>query len=108
MTNPFEELTAYLARIEAQNNRIEKLLTERQPEREPQTRRPLNLKEAAVLIGFKEKSVYQLVHYRKIPFHKVGKSLRFNEDELLQWINAGRVETVEEIQESARKSREKK
>ena len=43
----------------------------------------LNVKETGVMLGIKTKTVYQLVHERRIPYVKLfGKSLRFKLSDL--------------------------
>ncbi len=45
----------------------------------------LTVKEAAQLLRVSEKSIYQWVAERRIPFRKVGDTTRFLESELLEW-----------------------
>jgi excisionase family DNA binding protein len=44
-------------------------------------------------------TVYSWVHYRKIPFHKGSKSLRFLKSEIDAWLKQSRVKTNVEIAE---------
>ena len=49
----------------------------------------MRIGEAAQLIGYKVNAVYQLVHYRQIPFIKLSpKALRFDRAELIAWIES--------------------
>lgn len=47
----------------------------------------LTLREVAEAIGRTERAVYLLVSRKKIPFHKVGKRLAFNPEEIRAWLN---------------------
>jgi excisionase family DNA binding protein len=49
----------------------------------------LDTKEAALLIKYKETSVYGLVKRKKIPFIKVEGKLLFSKKKLLEWISKG-------------------
>ncbi len=53
--------------------------------------------EAAILLGYKESTIRTLCHQRKIPHFKKGKLLRFNRQELLNWVNSGKRKTEEEL-----------
>ena len=46
----------------------------------------LTIKEASHYLSFTDKAIYQLVHRKKIPVVKLGKTLRFDIDALNQWI----------------------
>ncbi len=43
----------------------------------------LDLSEAAAMLKVSERGLRHLVAARKIPFHRVGRQLRFDSDELL-------------------------
>lgn len=97
MTNPFEEITARLERIE--NLLLKKEIKKSDPVlSEPD--KLLNIDQAAQLLKLTRGSIYQLIHKGKIPYSKKGR-LYFSESELRKWINSGRHQTVEEIQEEA-------
>lgn len=108
VNNPFEDIVFRLDRIETQNSRIEKLLAARNQEPRPtQVKRPLTITEAAEIVRMTKGSIYGLVHKRKIPFFKRGKRVLFYYDDLIKWIEDGRMETINEIEQSARNSRRK-
>jgi excisionase family DNA binding protein len=44
-------------------------------------------------------TVYSWTHNKKIPYYKKGKNLLFNKHEIYEWINSGKMQTVEEIKE---------
>ena len=53
--------------------------------------RYLRIREVEKRTGFRPGYIYQLHAQGKIPSQKVGRSLRFREDLLEQWISAGGV-----------------
>lgn len=48
--------------------------------------RLLTVEEVAHLISFSEKSIYQLVHRRVIPYTKISGALRFRSSDIAAWI----------------------
>lgn len=57
------------------------------------TKRLLNVQQAAEILGTTPGGMYQRVHRNQIPFIKDGKNLRFDEDELYQYIEMKKQET---------------
>ncbi len=48
--------------------------------------------------GFSQKQIYKLTSTRAIPHYKPsGRKLFFKKDEIDEWINLGRVDTVSEL-----------
>jgi len=89
MNNPFEELNDRLEHIE---NLILDMRNQKQTEVTQPTKIPKMVKidEAAIITGYKKGYVYELVFRNAIPFVKVGRSLRFDTNELDNWMRAGR------------------
>lgn len=57
----------------------------------------LNVKEAALYLNLSESHIYQLTHYRRIPFYKPShKKLAFRRSELDDWLARNRINTTEE------------
>ncbi|GAA0273271.1 helix-turn-helix domain-containing protein [Cryptosporangium japonicum] len=54
----------------------------------------LTIDEAAVRINMSPRYVRRLVAERRIPFHKLGRSVRIAESDLTELIAAGRVEPL--------------
>lgn len=52
-------------------------------------------KEVAALLRIPIKSVYDLVDMRRIPFIRLGRSLRFMRSDVLAWIAKHRVPSLE-------------
>lgn len=50
----------------------------------------LTTKEAAALLGFKPQTLRTWVFYRKIPFVKIGSSVRFEPNAIREVIERGR------------------
>ena len=98
MNIPFEEIIERLERIERS---MLKLTADRHdPPRQISTDRLFTTQQAAAFLHTKVGTLYQWVHKRQIPFFKRGR-LYFREQELQQWIQSGRRQTVEEIQAEA-------
>lgn len=54
----------------------------------------LTPKEAAVLLRISKASLYRLVDSRVVPFHRVGRGLRFSDEDLKTYLACSRVESV--------------
>jgi len=49
--------------------------------------RPLmDIGDLAASLKVKESYIRRLIHERRIPFHKIGKFIRFNPDEIDTWV----------------------
>jgi excisionase family DNA binding protein len=46
----------------------------------------LTVKQLAVLLNIKVKTIYDWVYKNKIPHYKLEGCLRFNEEEILKWL----------------------
>lgn len=55
------------------------------------------IEEAADYLQIPKNTLYQFTHRRKIPFHKIGRSLRFKKSDLNDWIDDNRRKTHGEI-----------
>ncbi len=60
---------------------------------EGSTRPLLGVGQLAERLGTSERFVRRLVCERRIAFHKVGKYVRFDQDDVDRWLAEGRVET---------------
>lgn len=54
----------------------------------------LDVASLADRLGVSERFVRRLVDQRRIPFHKIGKYVRFHPDEVSQWVARCRVDAV--------------
>ena len=55
----------------------------------------MSVEEAADYLGVKRSTLYSWVFYRKIPFIKIGRLVKFDYAELQQWIDEKRRHHVE-------------
>lgn len=51
-----------------------------------------DIAELAEHLGVSERFVRRLVNERRIPFLKIGKFIRFNPDEIAEWVSKRKVE----------------
>lgn len=63
----------------------------------------LTIEELCCILQVKKHYIYALTSQRKIPFLKLGRFLRFERDEIEQWLNenARKPEDIEKIKASA-------
>ena len=59
--------------------------------------KPMSIAEAAKFVNLTVPTLYGFVSKRTIPFSKVGKRLYFSESELTSWIQNGRQQTRDEL-----------
>jgi excisionase family DNA binding protein len=52
----------------------------------------LDVSDAAELLGVTERFVRRLVAERRIPFYKIGKFIRFKPTDVVDWVDARRIE----------------
>lgn len=60
-----------------------------------QRRKLLNVIEAAELLGISINTIYGWAYQKKITYHKIGRLLKFYEDDLLAWIEERKVVAAE-------------
>jgi excisionase family DNA binding protein len=51
----------------------------------------LNIEQLVRILPLKKSRIYYLTHIGAIPHHKVGQTLLFREDEILEWMQANKV-----------------
>ncbi len=104
-TNPFEEITVRLSRIENTLCAIKDRNNSQSDSQGPEF--PIDIKEAAKITGKSVPTLYGYCHRGTIPHMKRGQRLYFYKKELLDWIESGRVRTTDEIKQAAAESLEK-
>ena len=52
----------------------------------------LNVKEAAIILGYRPSYLYKLTMWRKLPYYKVGRGVRFKREDLINYLTADRRE----------------
>jgi excisionase family DNA binding protein len=57
----------------------------------------LNITEAAELLNYKVRTIYDKVYKKELPGYKKGKNLYFYKHELLAYIESGKVKTQREL-----------
>lgn len=61
----------------------------------------LNVKEAAILLGYRPSYLYKLTMWRKLPYYKVGRGVRFKREDLINYLTECRVSSQDELQGKA-------
>ena len=64
------------------------------PRNDASTVRLLGVLDVAERLGTSERFVRRLVSERRVPFHKVGKFVRFDPDDIDIWLADNRVEPI--------------
>lgn len=107
----FEDLPEAVTLILSEMNTIKTLLsTIKQPIK--QERKPIGIEEAEKIIKKSKHTIYKLVSKKKIPCYKAGRKIYFFEDELIDWILGGKLETysatIAEVRASINKNTRKR
>lgn len=97
----FENLPMAVAHLASEIAKIKSIVEQKQASAIPTKKIPIDISEAAKLVGKAKPTIYTLVRERKIPCYKKGKKLYFFEDELLDWIANGKRKTSGEIEAEA-------
>ena len=99
MNNPFQTIDSRLQNIE----RLLLDIKHNESRTPPQTdqKELLSMKEAAKFLGLSTATIYSKVSRRELPCMKQNNRLYFMQSELLDYLKAGRKETLEEIKEAA-------
>jgi excisionase family DNA binding protein len=93
----FDTLPGAISELLDKVNSLQEQLTNVFTIRYPDSRNPLSIKEAAELLNLSKNTIYKLVQHKNIPFSKKGKRLYFQKDELISWINEGKILTAKEL-----------
>ncbi len=54
----------------------------------------ITVKQAAIILSIKEKTLYSLVTQGRIPHSRIGKMVRFDKDELDTWMRSKKVGSI--------------
>ncbi len=98
----FENLPKAVAHLVTEVAELKVLVEKGQTPVENQKRVPIGIDQACEIIKKAKPTVYTLVRKRMIPCYKNGKQLYFFEDELLEWITSGKKKTLQEIENEAK------
>lgn len=97
----FENLPKAVGHLLSEVAELKSMVAKGQPPVIIPKRTPVGIEDACRIIGKAKPTVYTLVRKRLLPCYKNGKKLYFFEDELLDWIAAGKKKTLLEIKSEA-------
>lgn len=95
-TLTFDQLPKAVSELLEKVSKIEDILN-RDQHAEPDADSLFSIKQASSFLNLSISTIYGKVCRREIPVSKKGKKLYFNKTELLEWIRAGRKNTIAEI-----------
>ena len=98
----FDQLPEAVTILAKEVSELKRLFIERQEQ--PPTNPPeelLTVQQAAEFLNLAVPTVYSKVHRRELPVMKRGKRLYFSRTELLDYLKAGRKQTIAEIEQEA-------
>lgn len=58
--------------------------------------RPIGIEKASEFFGETERAINKMVRYQEIPHYSRGRNVYFFEDDLIKWLEEGRINTFEE------------
>ncbi len=61
----------------------------------------LTTREAAAFLGYAPSYLYKLTMWRRLPFYKVGRGVRFKREDLVNFLTECRVSSFHELQAQA-------
>lgn len=61
----------------------------------------LTTREASCLLGYAPSYLYKLIMWRKLPYYKVGRGVRFKREDLVNYLTECRVSSNDELQSQA-------
>lgn len=61
----------------------------------------LTTREAAAFLGYKPSYLYKLIMWRRLPYFKVGRGVRFKREDLVNFLTECRVSSYDELQGKA-------
>lgn len=94
----FEQLPNAVCQLHDKLDSIERLLLNKSNESQPGPEQLLNIRQAAEFLNKKVPTIYGLVQRAEIPVCKRGNRLYFSNQELTEWIKAGRRKTLAETE----------
>lgn len=97
-TMTFEQVPSAIAELNRKVDHLTSLLGAKNLSEDNDT---ILIDEAAEMLSKSKATIYGLTHRRAIPHYKNGARLFFSRKELREYIKAGRVKTIEEIQADA-------
>jgi len=95
----FDQLPNAVSCLIQKMEAIERLLTEKNPTQNQVQKELLSIKEAAKFLNLSQATIYSKVSRRELPCMKQNNRLYFIQSELMNYLKAGRKETLAEIRE---------
>lgn len=77
------------------------LLLNYSPKSKQMEKQFLTTKEAAAFLGYKPSYLYKLIMWRRLPYFKVGRGVRFKREDLVNFLTECRVSSFDELQGKA-------
>ncbi len=97
MNNPFDVIEQRLNKLEMiLTNLGELVISSANKNNDPTNNNLIKIDEAVEITGYKRGYIYELVHRNVIPFIKRGRSVRFDREELENWMRAERPNIIQE------------
>lgn len=104
MINPFDVLNQRLERLENLFvNFTEKILSKESTQQNIVQPKLVKIDEAVKITGYKKGYIYELIFKNAIPYIKIGRSIRFDPQELDTWMRAGRPHILDSTIKSLKK-----
>lgn len=91
-----EEVLSVLSSVLTSSNKILRVIASQIPA-DPQSVEYMNVEECAAFLKLTIPHLYRLTSEHKIPYSKPGRTLRFNKQEIIDWIGKHRVATDAEL-----------
>jgi excisionase family DNA binding protein len=104
----FDQLPNLVSSLFEKMESIERLLTEKTTPPTTDQKELLSMKEAAKFLNLSTATIYSKVSRRELPCMKQNNRLYFMQSELLDYLKAGRKETLAEIKEATLNNLRKK
>lgn len=93
----FDQLPATVSKLFDKVSNIERLLLEKKSEPQPDPGKPLNIRQAAELLGLAVPTLYSKVSRGEIPCWKSGKRLLFSHTVLMEYLQQDRKKGPSEV-----------
>lgn len=100
----FESLPLTVARLCEKIESFERLLQSRFSENSNDANELLTVQAAASFLHLRVPTIYGLISKGEIPVMKIGKRCYFSKEELLAYVQKGRIKTKDEIKSAAENS----
>ena len=96
---PFDELPNLVSSLVSEVNGLKSLLLKKEQPRKVDSKIPISINEACKLLNLSKSTLYGYCQQSLIPQYKQSKKLYFYKSELLEWINNGKVKTINELRD---------